>query len=96
MKHTEMPTLDGKLSPFTRLQRRETIIAKNKPPARPSTKVNNGAGRWIEQSTGKAVIYCGHCHAPVVDSVEARLRHGQMRGDACAHALYAQRMGVLG
>lgn len=86
MKFTDLPTLDGKLSPMTRFQRREAAIAMSRPASRPAKKVSAGT-RWVEASTGDTVIYCGNCCAPVVNSVEGRLRHGQMRGDACARAL---------
>lgn len=39
-----------------------------------------------DKSSGAAVVYCGACGAPVVDSAAGRGRHA-LRGGKCAEAM---------
>ena len=41
---------------------------------------------FIEESSGRTVFYCAHCHAPVVDSARGRENHAR-RKPACRGAM---------
>lgn len=45
------------------------------------------------KSSGRAVVYCGACGAPVVDSAAGRARHA-LRGQKCAQAVSKSKGGI--
>lgn len=68
-------------------------LARMKARAKGTKLVNEGM-TMKEASSGNSVIWCSACRGPVVDSTEARQRHGQ-KSEGCKVAMTNQFISVI-